>query len=65
MTKFCFWLGLVIVCPGEERPAIVSDYCQSYQIIRPSRRDTDDTQRQIATANARFRSVCRRKANAP
>jgi uncharacterized lipoprotein YajG len=39
-------------------PTVISDYCQSYRVIQPSRKDTADTLRQIATENAKFRAVC-------
>lgn len=37
---------------------VVSDFCQDSGLIKPSRKDTPDTLKQIATANARFRALC-------
>lgn len=40
---------------------VISDYCQSYTIIKPSRKDTIETLRQVATENAKWRSQCQPK----
>lgn len=39
-------------------PTVVSDFCQNTRIFRPSRQDTPDTLRQVATANAKYRALC-------
>ncbi len=37
---------------------VIDSYCQNGGIIRPSRKDTADTLRQVATSNAKYRSAC-------
>lgn len=39
-------------------PTVISDYCQNYTIIKPSRKDTPGTLQQVATENAKYRGVC-------
>lgn len=51
-------LALPIMPQRCDSPTVISDFCQSYTIIRPSRSDTPDTLKQIATANAKYRAVC-------
>ena len=49
---FCF---LFCILSGD--PVPVNNYAQECAIIRPSRSDTADTLRQIATANAKCRAA--------
>ena len=37
---------------------VISDYCLNDRIIRPSRADTADTIKQVASHNARYRAAC-------
>lgn len=48
----------LLLCGCATTPTVISDYCGSYQTIRPSRKDTPDTLRQVARENAKWRSVC-------
>jgi hypothetical protein len=54
-----FAISLVLLLAGcATAPTVISDYCQNYRIIRPSRSDTPDTLKQVATENAKYRAVC-------
>jgi hypothetical protein len=55
-----FAISLIALLPAGcvTTQTVVSDFCQDSRIIKPSRKDTPDTLRQIATANARFRALC-------
>lgn len=52
-------LGISLLLGGCATGQVVVDsYCQSYSIIRPSRKDTPDTLKQVLRENNKYRSVC-------
>lgn len=51
-------LGVILTGGCANMATVVSDYCQNSGIIRPSRRDTPGTLRQVAVANEKYRSLC-------
>lgn len=66
MISGCLGLELILLgarlCLGEQTSQIVvNNYAQECKIIRPSRKDTDDTLKQIATENARCRAAKEKK----
>jgi hypothetical protein len=50
--------GALLLAGCATAPIVVSDYCQNYTVIKPSRSDTPGTLKQIATENAKYRGVC-------
>jgi hypothetical protein len=50
--------GTLMLATCSADRVVISDYCQSYSVIKPSRTDTADTLRQIARENAKWRAVC-------
>lgn len=53
-------LGLVLWCEPP-KPVAVDSFCRVARIIRPSRKDTDMTKRQILAHNMKVRRLCKRK----
>lgn len=55
----CFGIALIVAILECEqpKPAVVSDYAAGCTIIRPSRKDTPETLRQVATANEKCRKA--------
>lgn len=54
---FAISLAALPATCGADR-IVISDYCQGYRIIRPSRQDTPGTLQQVATENAKWRASC-------
>lgn len=57
----CFGIALVIGilhCPQEAPKAPASTYCQIAEPVRPSRRDTPETQAQAAREFAKWKNNC-------
>jgi hypothetical protein len=52
-------------CATTDDRIVISDYCASYRIIRPSRQDTPETLRQVARENTKWRAVCSSPGAAP
>lgn len=55
-------LALCLLPPGKidkPKPVVVNGYCEIYQPIIASRRDTAETLAQIRTANATRRKLCK------
>lgn len=44
-------------------PVTVADTCAAFEIIRPSRTDTEETKRQVLAHNRSYRITCESKRN--
>jgi hypothetical protein len=58
LSKISAISGALLLGGCATAPTVISDYCQSYKIIRPSRSDTPGTLKQVATENGKYRAVC-------
>lgn len=61
----CFWLGLVILCPEPKRADVASQgatFCQIYQPIQWSAKDTRGTKEQVDSNNRVWKELCKKNA---
>ena len=58
----CYGLLLIMFCPQDAPPPPASTFCQIYQPVRWSARDTRGTKEQVDVLNRQWKALC---ANRP